>query len=148
MVRSGAVALPPAAPVRSRWGPVALDTAWVSRSQAILAVAAFAMAAAAVWITLRADFLAYPGWLAAQKADMILGPVLDRPLLAAPAAGQPLRPVLIAIGFLSVPYILQSSAAPWAFSLGVLWEGADLPHDAGADPRLSERPARRARPSG
>ena len=27
-------------------------------------------------MTLRADFLAYPGWLAAQKADFILGPVL------------------------------------------------------------------------
>ena len=44
------------------------------------------MAAAAVWITLRADFLAYPGWLAAQKADIILGPVLGRAVLAAAAA--------------------------------------------------------------
>ena len=31
--------------------------------------------------------------------------------------------MLIAVGFLSVPYILQSSAAPWAFSFGVVWEG-------------------------
>ena len=40
----------------------------------MLAVAV-AAAALAVWVTLRADFLAYPGWLAVQKADMILGPV-------------------------------------------------------------------------
>ena len=32
-------------------------------------------AVAAVWITLRAHFLAHPGWLAAQKADFILGPI-------------------------------------------------------------------------
>ena len=31
--------------------------------------------------------------------------------------------LLIAVGFPSAPYILQSSGAPWAFSLGVLWEG-------------------------
>jgi signal transduction histidine kinase len=123
MVRSGAVALPPAAPVRSRRGPVALDTAWVNRSQAILAVAAFAMAAAAVWITLRADFLAYPGWLAAQKADMILGPVLIGLYWLRRRPASRFGPLLIAIGFLSAPYLLQSSAAPLAFSLGVLWEG-------------------------
>ena len=42
-----------------------------------LAVAAVALIAAtvAVWITLRADFLAYPGWLAVQKADFIVGPI-------------------------------------------------------------------------
>ena len=28
-----------------------------------------------VWVTLEADFLTYPGWLAVQKADFILGPV-------------------------------------------------------------------------
>ena len=38
-----------------------------------LAVAASALA---VWVTATADFLAQPGWLAAQKTDFILGPVL------------------------------------------------------------------------
>jgi hypothetical protein len=32
-------------------------------------------AVVAVWVTLEADFLRYPEWLAAQKADFILGPV-------------------------------------------------------------------------
>ena len=34
-----------------------------------------AFAVVAVWVTLRAGFLAYPGWLAVQKADLILGPI-------------------------------------------------------------------------
>ena len=39
-----------------------------------LAVSGVAVLAAAiaVWATLRADFLAHPGWLALQKADFIL----------------------------------------------------------------------------
>ena len=32
-------------------------------------------------------------------------------------------PLLIAVGLLCIPYILQSSAVPWAFSVGVIWEG-------------------------
>jgi signal transduction histidine kinase len=109
--------------VRGRWRPAALDTAWLNRSQAILAVAAFAIATAAVWITLRADFLAHPGWLAAQKADMILGPVLIGLYWLRRRPASRFGPLLIAIGFLSAPYLLQSSAAPLAFSFGVLWEG-------------------------
>jgi len=35
-----------------------------------VAGAAVAAAALAVWVTLRADFLAYPGWLAAQKGRL------------------------------------------------------------------------------
>jgi len=45
------------------------------RWQAAVASVAVLAATAAVWVTLEADFLAYPGWLAAQKADFILGPV-------------------------------------------------------------------------
>ena len=37
---------------------------------------ALVSAAAAFWVTVNADFLAHPGWLAFQKADAILGPVL------------------------------------------------------------------------
>jgi hypothetical protein len=41
-----------------------------------VAAAAVVAAGATFWITLDAEFLAYPGWLAVQKADFILGPVL------------------------------------------------------------------------
>jgi signal transduction histidine kinase len=44
--------------------------------QIAVIVLAVVVAAAAVWLTSRADFLRYPGWLAAQKADFILGPIL------------------------------------------------------------------------
>ena len=49
------------------------DLAWW---EVVVAGGAVLAAVAAVWITLDADFLAYPGWLAVQKADFILGPVL------------------------------------------------------------------------
>ena len=39
-------------------------------------VLAVGLAGLALWMTLRADFLAHPEWLAVQKADFILGPVL------------------------------------------------------------------------
>ena len=43
--------------------------------QVAVATAALVAVAVAVWVTLEADFLAHPGWLAVQKADFILGPV-------------------------------------------------------------------------
>ena len=50
---------------------------WVTTWRWESAVAALGIvgAIAAVWITLRADFLVHPGWLAVQKADFILGPI-------------------------------------------------------------------------
>ena len=101
----------------------AREVGWLTRREAVLASAAAAAAVAALWITLRADFLAYPGWLAAQKADLVLGPVLSGLYWLRRRPRSRFGPLLIAVGFLSVPYILQSSAAPWAFTLGVLWEG-------------------------
>ncbi len=46
-------------------------TSW----QLLVGAAAVLAAIAAVWVTLEAEFLKYPGWLAVQKADFILGPV-------------------------------------------------------------------------
>jgi hypothetical protein len=40
-----------------------------SRLEVVVGAVAILAAAAAVWLTLRADFLAHPGWLAAEKAD-------------------------------------------------------------------------------
>ena len=40
-----------------------------------VAVVAVVSGVAAFWLTMRADFLAYPVWLAVQKADFILGPI-------------------------------------------------------------------------
>jgi signal transduction histidine kinase len=90
----------------------------------LIAAAAIAAAALAVWVTLRADFLAYPGWLAAQKADMILGPVLVGLYWMRRRPASRFGPLLIGTGFVGgVPFILQSSSQPVLFATGILWEG-------------------------
>jgi signal transduction histidine kinase len=102
-------------------------TGWLRRQsvpwwQVVIAAAAVVAAVAAVWVTLEAEFLAYPGWLAAQKADFILGPVFiglywlrRRPLSR-------FGPMLIGFGFIGALYILQSASNSWLFSIGLLAE--------------------------
>ena len=86
-------------------------------------IAASAAAALAVLVTLRADFLAYPGWLAAQKADMILGPVLVGLYWLRRRPASRFGPLLIVVGLVGgAPYILQSSSEPVLFATGILWE--------------------------
>jgi signal transduction histidine kinase len=92
------------------------------RTQAgILAVAA-ALAGLAVWVTARADFLAHPYWLAAQKADLILGPVLVGLYWQRARPASRFGLLLIAYGLLNATYIAQSSSIPWLFGLGVAYE--------------------------
>ena len=75
-------------------------------------------------MTLSADFLAYPGWLAAQKADIILGPVLVGLYWIRRRPASRFGPLLIAAGLVGgAPYVLQSSSEPVLFALGILWEG-------------------------
>ncbi|MGZ8649262.1 MAG: sensor histidine kinase [Solirubrobacteraceae bacterium] len=89
-----------------------------------VAAVATAAAALAVWVTLSADFLAYPGWLAAQKADIILGPVLVGLYWLRRRPASRFGPLLIVVGLVGgVPYILQSSSEPVLFAGGILWEG-------------------------
>ena len=89
-----------------------------------VAAVAVAAAALAVWVTLRADFLAYPGWLAAQKADIILGPVLVGLYWLRRRPASRFGPLLIVAGLVGgAPYILQSSSEPVLFAIGILWEG-------------------------
>jgi signal transduction histidine kinase len=89
-----------------------------------VAGAAVAAAAVAVTVTLRADFLAYPGWLAVQKADFILGPVFVGLYWHRRRPHSRFGPILIAVGFVGALYALQSSGNKWVFSAGLLWEDA------------------------
>jgi signal transduction histidine kinase len=92
--------------------------------QVVVAVAAVVAAAAAVWLTLAADFLAYPGWLAAQKADLILGPVFVGLYWLRRRPESRFGPLLIVFGFVCAVYILQSSSDDQLFAAGVVWEAA------------------------
>jgi signal transduction histidine kinase len=89
---------------------------------AVLSAGAVA-AVAAIVVTLRADFLAYPGWLAVQKADLVLGPILVGTYWHRRRPESRFGPVLIALGLVAVPYILQSSSSSIPFTIGVHWEG-------------------------
>jgi signal transduction histidine kinase len=100
-----------------RWRPIAW---W----EPVVAVGAVLAAVAAVWVTLDADFLAYPGWLAAQKADVILGPVFVGLYWRRVRPASRFGPLLIAYGAVGAVYIAQSSSHPWLFGVGVAWEAA------------------------
>jgi len=77
-----------------------------------------------VWVTLSADFLAYPGWLAAQKADFILGPVVAGLYWCRRRPQSRFGPMLIGFGFIGALYVLQSASNSWLFSIGLLAETA------------------------
>jgi signal transduction histidine kinase len=83
---------------------------------------ALVAAGAALWVTLRAHFLAYPGWLAVQKADFILGPIGVGLYWMYRRPQNRFGLLLIVLGLLGVPYILESSSDPTLFSIGVLTE--------------------------
>jgi signal transduction histidine kinase len=123
MVKSSAVAVRATESACADARSARLGRVWLTGREAVISAAAIVAAVAAVWVTLRADFLAYPGWLAAQKADLILGPVLIGLYWLRRRPASRFGWVLIGVGLLSIPYILQSFAEPWAFSLGVVWEG-------------------------
>lgn len=87
-----------------------------------VAVVAVVSAILAFWLTLRAGFLRYPAWLAVQKADFILGPVGVGLYWHYRRPSNRLGLLLIVLGLLGIPYILESSTDPTLFSLGVLTE--------------------------
>jgi signal transduction histidine kinase len=96
-----------------------LGTSRWERAVAGLAVVA---AAVALWMTLRAGFLQYPGWLAVQKADFILGPIGVGLYWRYSRPNSRFGLLLIVLGLLGVIYILESSTTPWLFRIGVLSE--------------------------
>ena len=92
------------------------------RWEMAVALVAVVSAGAALWITLDAGFLEYPGWLAAQKADFILGPIGVGLYWRHRRPSNRLGPLLIVLGLLGVLYIPESSTNPTLFGIGVLAE--------------------------
>jgi signal transduction histidine kinase len=82
----------------------------------------FAAAVVAVVVTLRAGFLVYPGWLAVQKADLILGPIGVGLYWHRRRPESRFGPLLILVGLLHIPYFAESSANPVLFTFGLYWE--------------------------
>src|SRR6516165_12615223 len=93
-----------------------------SRRKHVLASIAVTSAAVALWVTLDADFLAHPGWLAVEKANFILGPIGVGLYWMNRRPRNRLGLLLIVLGLFGVPYILESSTNPTLFALGVLAE--------------------------
>src|SRR3954465_10178917 len=92
--------------------------------QLAVVLGAVAASAAALWVTLSADFLSYPGWLAVQKTDFILGPVLAGLFWCRRRPPSRFGPMLIGFGLIGALYILQSASNSWLFSIGLLAETA------------------------
>src|SRR4051812_41816902 len=90
-------------PPRGRWR----DRVWW---QAAVGVGAVAAGIAAVAVTLPAEFLRYPAWLSAQKADFVIGPALTGLYWLRRRPQSWFGPMLIGWGFVGALYILQSSS--------------------------------------
>ena len=93
----------------------------------VLVIGALLAAALAMWLTLRAHFLAHPGWLAVQKADFILGPIGVGLYWHHRRPHNRLGLLLIAYGLVSIPYVLESASSPWLFTTGTMAEAAMIP---------------------
>ncbi len=76
----------------------------------------------ALLITLRAEFLGYPGWLAVQKADFILGPIGVGLYWHHRRPGNRLGLLLILLGLIGILYIGSSINASVPFGIGVYVE--------------------------
>jgi signal transduction histidine kinase len=92
------------------------------RGEGVVVAVAVAAAAAAVWITVQAHFIAHPGWTAVLKANLVLAPVLVGIYWRRRRPHSRFGPMVIGLGLICIPYILQSSPRPALFGLGVAWK--------------------------
>jgi signal transduction histidine kinase len=92
-------------------------------------VAAVALigATAAFWLTINANFLELPYWLAVQKADFILGPIGVGLYWRHRRPNNNLGLMMIALGLVNVVYILQSASSPYLFTIGTMAEAVYIP---------------------
>jgi len=107
-------------------GASARRFAWRSvvprRWEFVVLVVGIGSAVAAVWTTLDAHFLAYPGWLAVQKADLILGPIGVGLYWRHRRPANRLGLLSVVLGLCGVPYIFTSTTVPALFGIGVMME--------------------------
>jgi signal transduction histidine kinase len=114
-----------------------LPTAWARPSswrwferwgwESAVAVVAIVAAVAAFWVTINARFLEYPYWLGVQKADFILGPVFVGLYWHHRRPDNRLGLLMIALGLIFIPYILESIRSPYPFTIGTMVEAVYIP---------------------
>jgi signal transduction histidine kinase len=92
---------------------------WSWRWDVAVALVAVVGAVAVFWVTINAKFLAHPGWLAVQKADLILGPIGVGLYWRHRRPDNRLGLLLIALGLVAIPYVAESSSSPGLFTFGV-----------------------------
>ena len=92
-----------------------------------MAVVAVVTAVAAFWVTINAKFLEYPYWLAVQKADFILGPTFVGLYWRHRRPDNRLGLMMIALGLVFIPYILESTRSPYLFTIGTMSEAVYIP---------------------
>ena len=103
--------------------------AWPRPRRWEIAVAAVGVVSAAVafWVTINAEFLKYPYWLAVQKADFIIGPIFVGLYWHRRRPDNHLGLLMIALGLIFIPYILESIRSPSAFTIGTMVEAVYIP---------------------
>ena len=75
-------------------------------------------AVAAVVVPLESGQLRYPVWFAAQRAAAILGPVLAGLYWRRHRPGSRFGTMLVVLGLLGIPLVLQAVRSPWAYFVG------------------------------
>jgi signal transduction histidine kinase len=91
-------------------------------SFAALAGALVIGAVAAVVLPLSTGVLRYPGWFAAQRAALILGPALVGLYWERRRPGGRFGRMLIGLGVLAIPLSLEATRSPWPHLVGVVAE--------------------------
>jgi signal transduction histidine kinase len=104
-------------PRAAAWTPrVAQWELWVGAIGAVAAIAA-------VVVTLEAGYFVYPGWLALQKADLILGPIAVGLYWHRRRPASHFGFLLIGVGLLQIPNaVLEAATNPTLFTIGYYWE--------------------------
>ena len=105
-------------------GRVEVEQAPSPRLEAAIGGAALAAACVSFAVLVTSDSLHYPGWSAVHEVNLILAPVAIGLYWWRRRPASRLGMLLVALGFLAVPVMLQGASNPQLHSIGVL---ADAP---------------------
>jgi hypothetical protein len=79
-------------------------------------------ALAALVLPFSTDQLLNPGWFAAQRVALILGPAIVAWYWERRRPGNRFAPLLLLLGVAAVPLSLEATTSPWGHAIGVIAE--------------------------